>query len=408
MSIPQPAPATTGKIPTVKSSQLAENAAICMVVPLGDPNDSTSQRGVTPIYWGLPGIGKSAIMRQAARMVQLHMEVMYPSHHNPEDFGSIDVPDGMGGMKTVCGIPQIRRLIAKGEGVLVIDEAGNAPPAVQSASLSLIVERNVGDDTLPPGIRILAAANPVECAAGGWDFEAPTANRFLHWASAVPTKEEWLKWYMGESSHAATPATALWDIVTREWGSAYPRAKGMVGGFINAKGASVLHKLPGEEDPQRSRSWPSPRTWDMTGRCIATLIALKKEELIDDFVQAAVGEGAALEFNAWRRSFNLPTPEDMLRHGWSPDRRRIDISIGALLSMTEFVTNSPEKMKWAAAAWGILERCCEAGMSDLAMASTEVFVNNGMAEDDLETAIVLAAKPVIKRLTKRPDLTSLV
>jgi hypothetical protein len=146
----------------------------------------------------------------------------------------------------------------------------------------------------------------------------------------------------------------------------------------------------------------------MTGRCIATLIALKKEELIDDFVQAAVGEGAAVEFNAWRRSFNLPTPEDMLRHGWSPDRRRIDISIGALMSMTEFVTNSPDKLKWAEAAWGILERCCQAGMSDLAMASTEVFVNNGMAEDDLETAIIQAAKPVVKRLAKRTDLMSLV
>jgi hypothetical protein len=47
-------------------------------------------------------------------------------------------------------------------------------------------------------------------------------------------------------------------------------------------------------------------------------------------------------------------------------------------------------------------------MSDLAMASTEVFVVNGLAEDDLETRIVSAAKPVIKRLVKRPDLTSLV
>jgi len=311
-------------------------------------------------------------------------------------------------MKTVCGIPQIRRLIARGEGVLVIDEAGNAPPAVQSASLSLIVERNAGDETLPPGIRILAAANPVECAAGGWDFEAPTANRFLHFSSAIPTKEEWLKWYMGESVALMPPAVALWDIVTKQWGSAYPRAKGMVGGFINAKGGSVLHKLPGEEDPQRSRAWPSPRTWEIAGRCVATLIALRREELIDTFVEAAVGEGAAAEFASWRRNANIPTPEDMLRHGWSPDRRRIDISIGALMSMTEYVVNSPDKLQLAAAAWGILDRCCQAGMSDLAMASTEVFVNNGMAEDDLETSIVLAAKPVIKRLVKRPDLTSLV
>ena len=385
--------------PTLRTSKLMENASICMVVPQGDPADSSSLRGVTPIYWGPPGIGKSAIMRAAARMAQLHLETIYPSHHNPEDFGSIDLPDGQGGLRTVCVLPQIRRLLAMGEGVLLIDEAGNAPPAVQSASLSLLQERNVGDSVLPPGIRILAAANPVECAAGGWDFEAPTANRFLHFNVPAPTNIEWLKWYMGESTATTLPDTALWSQVVKNWPSAYPRAKGLVAGFIKSK-ADALYRLPGEGDPSRSRAWASPRTWDTVGKCAGTLFALGKPELIDLFAEAAVGTGTASEFAAWRLSANLPAPEDMLRHGFAPDRLRPDIVIGALTSMVEFVVNSSDRLMWATQAWDILNKCCKAGLADIAMVGATVMVQANLAEDELSTEILAAAKPVIQHLTK--------
>lgn len=375
MPIPQPAAKAVPliNIPTVKTSKLAENAAICMVVPLGDPADSSSLRGVSPIYWGPPGIGKSAIVRYAAMMAQLHLETLYPSHHNPEDFGSIDLPDGNGGMKTVCGLPQIRRLIARGEGVLFVDEAGNAPPAVQSASLSLIVERNIGDGVLPPGIRVIAAANPVECAAGGWDFEPPTANRFLHFNVPAPSNAEWLAWYVGENAMTTPPAESLWSQVTKNWPKAYPRAKGRVAGYIKSK-AGALYNLPGEDDPNRSRAWQSPRTWELLGRCVGTLIALGREDLVGQFCEASVGTGAAGEFQKWCKDADLPTPEEMLTQGFAPDRMRLDVTIGALASMTEFIINSPDKLKWAEAAWGVLERCCIAGITDIAMASTEVLV----------------------------------
>lgn len=403
--MPVPPPSKTAppaiNIPTISPSKLAENAAICMVVPLGDPADSTSLRGVSPCYWGGPGIGKSSIMRAAARMAQLHIETLYPSHHNPEDFGSIDLPDGKGGMRTVCGLPQIRRLIAKGEGVLFVDEAGNAPPAVQSASLSLILERNIGDGVLPPGIRILAAANPVECAAGGWDFEAPTANRFLHFNVPAPSNNEWLKWYMGENTQTQPSADSLWDQVTNNWPSAYPKAKGLIAGFIKSK-ADALYRLPGEEDPNRSRAWASPRMWEIVGRCAATCFALGRPELVDTFAHAAVGIGASTEFSQWCRDARLPSPEDMLKHGWAPDKRRLDVAIGALASLTEFVINSSDKMSLAEGAWNILDRCCQAGLTDIAMSSTEVLVQAGLADDDISGNVLLAAKPVIRHLTKSP------
>src|SRR5207248_8810483 len=45
-------------------------------------------------------------------------------------------------------------------GLLFLDELTTAPPAVQAAMLRVVLERVVGDVTLPPAVRVVAAANP--------------------------------------------------------------------------------------------------------------------------------------------------------------------------------------------------------------------------------------------------------
>lgn len=135
---------------------------------------------------------------------------------------------------------------------------------------------------------------------------------------------------------------------------------------------------------------------------MATLFALNEEALLDVFVQAAVGEGATTSFLEWKRSANLPSPEDMLTHGWKPDRLRLDISIGALTGMTQYVIQNDNPKKYAAAAWKILEDCCNVGITDLAMESTKSLVQAGLSEEDLDGQILEAARPVIRRLSKSP------
>jgi hypothetical protein len=48
----------------------------------------------------------------------------------------------------------------------------------------VVLDRTVGDLVLPPGVSVVAAANPPEQAAGGWELSAPLADRFCHldWA----------------------------------------------------------------------------------------------------------------------------------------------------------------------------------------------------------------------------------
>ena len=45
------------------------------------------------------------------------------------------------------------------------------------ALLRVVLERTVGDLTLPHDVAIVAAANPPEQAADGWDLSPPLANR---------------------------------------------------------------------------------------------------------------------------------------------------------------------------------------------------------------------------------------
>jgi integrase len=43
-----------------------------------------------------------------------------------------------------------------------------------------VLERVVGDLELPDAVSVVAAANPPEMSAGGWDPSPPLANRFCH------------------------------------------------------------------------------------------------------------------------------------------------------------------------------------------------------------------------------------
>jgi MoxR-like ATPase len=71
------------------------------------------------------------------------------------------------------GTSWARRLTDAGHGLLFLDELTTAPPAVQAAMLRVVLERAVGDVELPASVRIVAAANPAEQAADGWELTAP-------------------------------------------------------------------------------------------------------------------------------------------------------------------------------------------------------------------------------------------
>jgi MoxR-like ATPase len=124
-----------------------------------------------------------------ARAAELPCETVISSIREPSDFAGLPVvtrpADGAAGHADGARVdfapPRwATRLAGADRGVLFFDEVSTAPPAVQAALLRVVLERTVGDLTLPEGVAVVAAANPPEQAADGWDLSAPLANRFCH------------------------------------------------------------------------------------------------------------------------------------------------------------------------------------------------------------------------------------
>src|SRR3954469_388835 len=134
------------------------------------------------LLWGEPGIGKTAALTQLATALDLPLTTVIASVHEPSDFSGLPV---VGDDPASQGVPMAPpdwavRLVRAGRGLLFLDELSTAPPAVQAALLRVVLERRVGALRLPPGVRIVAAANPRSSAADGWELSPPLANRFVH------------------------------------------------------------------------------------------------------------------------------------------------------------------------------------------------------------------------------------
>ncbi|MPY96333.1 MAG: AAA domain-containing protein, partial [Acidimicrobiia bacterium] len=134
--------------------------------------------GVPVLLWGAPGTGKTSALRAMAGAAGLPCEVVIASIREPSDFAGL--PIVVDGDVRFAPPAWARRLAEAGEGLLFLDELSTTPPAVQAALLRVVLERVVGDLALPEAVAVVAAANPPEQAADGWDLSPPLANRFCH------------------------------------------------------------------------------------------------------------------------------------------------------------------------------------------------------------------------------------
>ncbi|MET9359598.1 MoxR family ATPase [Streptomyces sp. NPDC006632] len=312
------------------------------------------------LLWGEPGIGKTAALTQLATALDLPLTTVIASVHEPSDFSGLPV---VGDDPAEQGIPMAPpdwavRLVRAGRGLLFLDELSTAPPAVQAALLRLVLERRIGALQLPPGVRIVAAANPRSSAADGWELSPPLANRFVH-----------LQW------------THDHEVVVRGLGGTWPRAtlprlapeklpeavdfaRRAVCGLLAAR-PSLVHQLPSSET-RRGGPWPSPRSWEMTLRLTAFATAAGvSRDVLSLLVRGTVGDGPGLEFLAGLDRMDLPDPEDLLADPAAatlPERG--DLRQAVLDGVVAAVRARPDKSRWDA-AWALLVNALESGPPDL-------------------------------------------
>lgn len=208
---------------------------------------------LSTMIWGPPGIGKSSIVMQTAKAHGLSFIDLRLSQLAPTDLRGLPVAeDGVARWYPPEFLPR------EGAGILFLDELNLAPPVMQGMAQQLILDRRVGNYSVPDGWFIWAAGNRKEDLAAVYDMPSPLANRFLH-LDVEPDFDSFKHYALLNHIHEHIIA------------------------FLSFRPA-LLHK----PDPQQS-AWPSPRSWEMADQ-------LHKVGLN---VAAAVGTGSAVEFQAY-------------------------------------------------------------------------------------------------------------
>ncbi len=303
--------------------------------------------GVPVLLWGSPGTGKTSAVCALGEALGWPVEVVIGSIREPSDFAGLPVV--ISGAVRLAPPAWAQRLVTAGGGLLFLDELTTAPPAVQAAMLRVVLERVVGDVALPSAVRVVAAANPPDEAADGWELAPPLANRMVHLDWPVEAKRVAQGLAMGFPRPVFTGDGGAPDEALTV------SARSTVAAFLRVRPALVL-QVPSNA-AAASRGWPSPRSWE----AVSTLLAMCQHARASDearalLVTGAVGEGAGLEFLSWLEHLDLPDPEAVLADPDSfelPDRS--DRAFAVLTSVAALAVSRADEPSWTA-AWRVVAR----------------------------------------------------
>lgn len=339
--------------------------------------------GLPLIFWGGPGVGKSNVIESAASLAGLHCKVMISSIREPSDYGGLPIPVPRGRRTfleyTPPGWAADLEIDGDGRGVVFLDEITTCAPSVQAALLRLVLNGALGDYQLPSGIRFVSAANEVADAAGGWDLAAPLANRFGHLDWDVPSVSDWTDWLLGGMSSSGSgidPAVEERRVMA-VWPTSFARAKGLVSGFLKAR-PDLLNKLPTIGDTARSRAYPTPRTWELAIRGMASAEVHGLSDIeTDELASAFVGPGPVAELVTYRTQVDLPDPSEVLdgKVSFEADPHRLDRTVAILGACTALVCEdkTPKKAARLERMWEILTEVCK-DTADLTVPSARALV----------------------------------
>lgn len=229
-----------------------------------------------PVFlWGPPGCGKSSVAAQLAESLQLPLQDVRALLLDPVDLRGLPFlgQDGRSKWATPEFLPK------DGQGILFLDELNAAPAMVQASCYQLVLDRKLGEYTLPDGWAIIAAGNRDCDRAATTRMPTPLRNRFVHLDFEVDG-QEWSEW--------------------------------AVRGNIRPEVIAFLRFRPEvlmvfERD---AIAFPSPRSWEFVSRILE---AAPDPPLEHELFAGAVGTGAATEFSGFLRMFReLPNIDAIL------------------------------------------------------------------------------------------------
>lgn len=330
---------------------------------------------------GGPGIGKSTIMRALIEAVGGYGETVIASLREPSDFGGLPIigADNLVHLSPPAWAVNLARVCKEGKlAVGFIDEISTAAPATQAALLRVIQECVVGDlclNTDTNRVAFVAAMNPANQSAGGWELAPPLANRFCHIEWSVDT----IAWIDGMLQ--GWPSLRV-PKLPATWHERIPHNRALVASFIKVN-PGKLYVYPAKE-ADAGKPWPSPRSWDMTARLLSACESAGADAEAEAILTiGCIGTGIGLEFLNWRKELDLPDPEMLIAN---PEKfelpERGDKAFTVLTSVAIAVSNNMTKTRYIA-AWQIFNIAASKGQKDIAAASVRMLAISGRKKDYL-------------------------
>ncbi len=220
---------------------------------------------VRPVFiWGAPGIGKSSLVEQFARTVNLCCVSLLGSQLAPEDI--IGVPRIEGNVSYFCP----PRMIARDEPYcLFLDELNACTHEVQKAFYSLIHERRIGEYTLPRGSIVIGAGNRAQDSAIVKPMSSALLNRMVH-VQLRASARDWLEWAAENGIHP------------------------MVFEYIQARPDHLWVQPPKHEEP-----FSSPRSWHMLSDGLNAYSSDLSLEQVETLAYGCVSPTHAGQFKAF-------------------------------------------------------------------------------------------------------------
>lgn len=330
------------------------------------------------LIMGPPGVGKTSFIRAACRELGVACYTVIASTREPSDFGGLPIVKSdklktASGELTIVDFAPPRYAVKAAEtgGVIFFDEITCTPLAVQAPLLRVINELVVGDFELPcDKVAVVAAANPPDQAAGGWNLEAPLANRFSHTTWQLNT-DEWLRNF--PTYWGSPPTMVLWGQKLEE--TLWAQYRALVASYINVRRGSLFDFPKASSD--QSAAWPSPRTWEFVSRQLAVADTMKlSRDDRHEIVCGTVGQGHGMGFNTWVDALDLPDPEALIK---DPEKLKLpdrgDQQYAILTSVTAAVVANNTPARWIS-GWRVLAEAAKQAAPDIATVAAIMLAQN--------------------------------
>ena len=262
---------------------------------------------------GAPGIGKSTIIKDVAKKLNIDFIDIRLSQMEPVDLRGLPVPNHESKSVEWYVTSDLPR-DPNSKGIILFDEITAADRSLQVASYELILDRRLGKlYKLPDGWYIVAAGNRTIDKAISTTMSSALANRFLHFDVEADI-ESWRKWAIQHNIHPS------------------------VIGYLSFK-PEMLHKMDGQN---LECGWPSPRSWER----VSNIMNMSNDDsILRKMIYGLIGPSVGLEFFEFYKMNNHF--DDVLKMMTDPNAKiviptKLDQKYAMVSAATYLVWNSDD------------------------------------------------------------------